>query len=333
MKVLKILGSLLIAAIIFSGCETKNSEEKADTTSTVDKETTKEFDFKNQAVGYNIYDTTWQDETYTYTGEDMQIKFEIASMPVQTEFSFLIYIDGVLTPYYSNIDAVLSDRQIFKTQEGEQKTDFAIYFQPLYGEYGKTYNLTVVLLDNPNYMLEDTSFVSFGFNHSIMEVSKKKLKYQADTKENVDVSSICEVRDLADEVENKFVNDYAEGGNNLNEIVYCAFNTTSLYNNNKDEKNPGYLSVNKNDKLKLYIPFLGKDGEYRVSLYVNYKLMPVFDGKNYLDVKIQRNKYTEKLVEVDLSEYSGLNHIELIIVDKNGTQVLKEGPVLLEIRE
>ncbi len=344
----QIIVMIVLTAIVLSGCNGEQ-DDRADTTTgissmqTSGEETSgmeggeskeeESFDFKYQSVSYDVYDTTWEQETCNYTGEDMEITYEISSMPVQAEFSFLVYIDGILTPYYSSADASLSNRQVFKTQKDGQKGQYTIYFKPLYGEYGKTCDLTVVLLDNPNYMLTDTSYVSFGLNHSIMEVSKKKIKFQAETIANKDISSEYEVKNLTGQVESRFANDYAEGGNNLNESMYCAMNIKSLYDEADEEENKGYFSVNKKDNLELYIPFLGKEGEYVVSLYINYELQPVFDGKHYLDVQVQRDLYTEKRIELDLSNYSGLNHIELVAVDRNGGGVIKEGPILLEIKE
>ena len=229
MKALKLFGSLIILSVLFSGCESKNENPKKTTLAEKNEaDLVEDFDFKEHAVEYDIYDTTWEQEVYTYTGEELQIKFEIASMQIQAEFSFLVFIDGVLTPYCSNIDSNYSERQVFKTEKDEKKSDYIISFKPLYGIKGETYDLEVVLLDNPEYMLKDTSWLSFAPNHSTTTISKKKLAYHSDTNENEDISNVYEVRGLTDEVEDLFNNDYAKGGNNLNEMVFFTFFTKPL---------------------------------------------------------------------------------------------------------
>ncbi len=336
----------LVMIVLVSGCKNEKNENSSQTTQNSENhqevteveateiEETEDFDFKEQAVGYDVYDTTWEQEVYTYAGEELQMKFEIASMPVQAEFSFLVFIDGVLTPYCSNVDSVYSKRQLFKTEKGEKKSEYTLSFKPAYGKKGETYDLEVLLLDNPQYMLKDTSWLSFAPNHSIMTVSKKKLDYQADTIKNEDISNTFEVRDLTAEVENEFANDYAEGGNNLNAMLFFTFLTEPMDSKENREEGQGYLSVKKGEKLKLYLPFLGLSGEYRVSLYINYEPIAAFDGKNYFDVTVQRDKYTEKKIELDLSKYSGLNHIEMFVADKSGSlNVLGSGPMLIEITE
>lgn len=328
----------LVMIVLVSGCKNQKNENLSQTAQNsesnkeaTETETTEDFNFKEQAVGYDVYDTTWEQKVYTYMGEELQMKFEIASMPIQAEFSFLVFIDGVLTPYCSNMDSSYSERQLFKTEKGEKKSDYTISFKPIYGKEGETYNLEVLLLDNPQYMLKDKSWLSFAPNHSVMTISKKKLVYQADTIENEDISNTFEVRDLTARVENEFANDYAEGGNNLNEMLFFTFLTEPMDSSNHEESQ-GYLSVKKGEKLKLYLPFLGLSGEYRVSLYINYEPIAAFDGKNYLDVKVQRDKYTEKVIELDLSKYSDLNHIEMFVADKSGSlDVLGSGPTLMEI--
>ncbi len=336
MKKIRVFGWFVMGAVLLSGCNAKENRNFEEQTSAGENNTEQmeEFDFREQAVQYCIYDATWEQEVYTYTGEELKIKFEISSMEISAEFSFLVFIDGVMTPYRTNIDSAYSNRQILHTEKDEKKSDYIISFKPVYGKKGETYNLEVLLLDNPQYMLKDTSWLSFAPNHSTMTICKKKLFYQADTVENNYICNVFEVRDLTEQVENKFANDYAEGGNNLNEMLFFSYFTKSLDNKDDKEAEPYYFSVKKGEKLKLYLPFLGLSGEYRVSFYINYEQAPVFDGKNYLDVRVQRDKYTEKVIELDLSKYSGLNHIEMFVADKSGAlDVLGSGPFLLEITE
>ena len=342
MKKFKIVSIFVVCLCMFMGCKNNDSDDRESSTYRENSDTeanneqqldeSETFDFANGSVGYDIYDTTWENEVYEYTGDELKISFDISTMPVSTEFSLLVFIDGTLTPYYSSENSDIMDIQVFKTEKGEKKKSYTIFFEPLSGVKGEEYTLTVLLLDNPNYMLKDTSFLSFLPNHSIMEISKKTLVYNCETVENTDVCANYDVRDLSKEVENIFANDYSEGGNMLNEMIYYMFSSQSFDDNPKAES-ISLFSIDKNEKLKIYIPFLGKDGEYRVSLYINYQLVPAFDGKNYLDVTVERDKYTEKVVELDVSNYEGLNHIELMVVDKNGGYVTKQGPILLEILE
>ncbi len=336
---MKKLNTLLILCIVLLciGCQnnSKSTDEKGTNQSVLSEMQNKEnedFDYKEQAVDYEIYDTTWEEETYTFTGEYLEITFEVKSMPV-AEFSLLVYIDGILTPYYSNEDSTVSNSHVFKTLKEEEKKSITIYFKPVYGEKGKEYDLNVVLLDNPNYMLTDTSWSSFQPNHGITEISMKKVKFESEGVDNNNIDTEYTIKPLENVVEESFNNDYAKGGNNLNEGNFRGLFEQSFDYENKCFTYPRYFSVKKDEKLKIYLPFLGEDGEYTVSLYINHELIPAFDGKEYLDVDIKRDKYAEKVIELDVSKYSGPNHIYMIAVKKTDYDVSKSSTLLLEIVE
>ncbi len=335
MKIFKIICIMILSLFMLIGCKSEGSQEENSSKTTIDVKQQGEsetFDFRENAVDYYSYDTTWKNDTYTYTGEELEISFDISSDPISAEFALLVFIDGTMTPYYSSEDSNTSEMQILRTEKEKVKKNYTIYFKPLYGIQGEEYSLSVVLLDNPNYMLKDKSFLNFMPNHTTMDISFKKLIYNYNTIENNNVCTDYDVRELRTEVEQMYSNDYSKGGNMLNESLWIMISNESLDTSESIESN-GFFSLNKNEKKKLYIPFIGKGGEYRVSLYINYERIPVFDGKEYIDVVVQRDKFSEKIIELDVSEYSGLNHIELIIVDKNSGAATNQGPVLLEIIE
>ncbi len=57
-----------------------------------------------------------------------------------------------------------------------------------------------------------------------------------------------------------------------------------------------YADSGKDEELT--ISLLGDGGTYRLSLYINNELMPVFDGKSYIDVVTSEENQTDLKVRV-----------------------------------
>lgn len=346
MKLTVIVSLLLLVSSLLTGCRHQTSDyhrtdnEKNDIKNTAEQQTNSDEQPQGEGgspdepigVSFSVYETTWQNDKYIYTGEDLEINFEIAAPVASASFSLLIFIDGALTPYYSSENSALSTMQVLETAHTpDQKKNYTLYFKPLSGENGKEYSMIAVLVDNPEGVLTHTSMnLPVHLYHSITVLSDKTLVYDHDTVINDDICTDYDVRRLTDEIEDRFDNFYAKDGNKLNEMVYFAFLAES-YDSTPKAEPIDWSALDKDEKLKIYIPFLGVSGEYRVSLYINYEAVPVFDGKTYLDVTVQRDKYTEKVIELDLSRYDGLNHIELYVIDKNEAYLFDEGPLLFQV--
>lgn len=309
--------------------DNKESMKENEIISDIQDET---FDYSVMAVDYEVFNTTWENNNVEYTGDYLEESFEIATSPAMGEFSLLVYVDGRLTPYYSTDNTQLMDYQVFNTEASDVNKKITIFFKPLTGVKGESYDLNVVLFDNPNYMLKDTTWVSFLPNHTICNVCRKVLHYNAETAD-FDVSNQYVVSELDKRMENYFSNDECIGGNELNEISIFF----DLYLEPYDYENMtfipvDYFSVEKEKKLDFLIPMLGNDGEYIISLYINNNIVAAFDGEEYLDVKIERNQFAQKEVSLSVSEYSGLNQIYVIAVSKENNYVKKSNTYLLEVK-
>ena len=61
-----------------------------------------------------------------------------------------------------------------------------------------------------------------------------------------------------------------------------------------------YVKEKENEEITLTV--LGDGGTYRLSLYVNNELMPVFDGKSYIDVVTSEENQTDLKIKLDTTE-------------------------------
>lgn len=284
-----------------------------------------------KSTGYQINNTTWENELVVYTGDYLEEDFQIITSPTGEEFTLFVYIDGILTPYYSSEDKEEKDYQLFKTTNDKLMKDISIYFKPVAGKKGETYNLDIVLINNPEYMLKDTSWLNFSPFLMSTEICTKHLKYEYEDK-MADISDNYDVYDIDERMEEQFKN--AEGKCVLDEeeslwFTYC---TEPFSYENITSPTFDYFSVDKNSTLDFYIPILGNDSEYVFSVYINNEIVPAFDGKEYLDVKIQRDKYIEKKVSIPVDKYSGLNKIYVVAVSKGNNLVNKGWTALLEVK-
>ena len=337
-RVLSIL--LASAALMISGCgrdtipdrETSSGNKESVTSSSesnIEYESMPLYHQDEESTDYQITNTTWENQLVEYTGDYIEENFQIVTSPKGEEFTLFVYIDGVRTPYYSSEDEEVKDYQLFRTTDDKLMKDISIYFKPVEGKKGETYNLDVVLINNPEYMLKDTSWLNFMPYLTSSSICRKQLKYEYEDK-LMEMSDNYDVYELDKRMEEMF--DGPDGTNDLNveENVWFNYCTEPFDGNNFPPV--GYFSVDKNDTLDFYIPILGDDSEYVFSVYINNELVPAFDGKEYLDVKVKRDKYIERKVSIPVDKYSGLNKIYVVAVSKGRNFVYKGWTCLLEVK-
>ena len=66
-----------------------------------------------------------------------------------------------------------------------------------------------------------------------------------------------------------------------------------------------YVKEKENEEITLTI--LGDGGTYRLSLYVNNELMPVFDGCSYIDVETSEENQTDLKIKLDTTKLEDVN--------------------------
>lgn len=337
-RVLSIL--LASAALMISGCgrdtipdrETSSGNKESVTSSSesnIEYESMPLYHQDEESTNYQIMNTTWENQLVEYTGDYIEENFQIVTSPKGEEFTLFVYIDGVRTPYYSSEDEEVKDYQLFRTTDDKLMKDISIYFKPVEGKRGETYNLDVVLVNNPEYMLKDTSWLSFLPYLTSNSICAKQLKYEYEDK-LMEMSDNYDVYELDKRMEEMF--DRPDGKNDMDyeEDVWFDYCTEPFDGHSFPPV--GYFSVNKNDTLDFYIPILGNDSEYVFSVYINNELVPAFDGKEYLDVKVKRDKYIERKVSIPVDKYSGLNKIYVVAVSKGRNFVYKGWTCLLEVK-
>lgn len=178
-------------------------------------------------------------------------------------------------------------------------------------------------------MLKDTSWLSFLPFLTSNSICVKQLKYEYEDK-LMEMSDNYDVYELDKRMEEMF--DDPDGTNSLDEEENVWFDYCTEPFDGHSFPPVGYFSVNKNDTLDFYIPILGNDSEYVFSVYINNELVPAFDGKEYLDVKVKRDKYIERKVSIPVDKYSGLNKIYVVAVSKGRNYVYKGWTCLLEVK-
>lgn len=223
----RVLSILLASAVLMiSGCgrdtipdrETSSGNKESVTSSSesnIEYESMPLYHQDEESTDYQITNTTWENQLVEYTGDYIEENFQIVTSPKGEEFTLFVYIDGVRTPYYSSEDEEVQDYQLFRTTDDNLMKDISIYFKPVEGKRGETYNLDVVLINNPEYMLKDTSWLNFMPYLTSTSICRKQLKYEYEDK-LMEMSDNYDVYELDKRMEEKFI-DYNNGTCSLDE--------------------------------------------------------------------------------------------------------------------
>lgn len=223
-----------------------------------------------------------------------------------------IMLDGVLQDF--TIDdgtdqfAEKKKLHILPIRQGESK-NITLVFTPNIGQKGQKLNLNICTLLNPEYMPSDMSQYEFRPNHNLngglgacLIMQKAAPQQIKSSTEGIIVSTLTE------EQKRPYINENVQDANG-NSIVSNELEQRlilQLYQSSPDEKS---TTVPTDGQVNLTVCCFGKPGKYRISLYVNHKLLPVFNGENYLDVTVKKDQFYRRTVSIETNGLADRNHI------------------------
>lgn len=308
-----ILLMILLAVAVLGYLASKKSDipqngKQSITASESQKEVTSEESFISYSSGFEI---TNLKESYVYTGEPIDLAVDIINNGAGFDETFLLYVNGRQNNYKTDFN---DEKKLYHTiSVPENKTvSLHIFFEPENCNKGEEVPVSLIRMMNMDYMLPDTSYLSFFPNHEIGAINPFYVKIESECKTTDNQSCVSanswQTEKLADEVEEEYT--VFENGNPTDESYLDDVTHFELYHNDRYDS----LFECGSKELNLTLDAYGKSGAYRVGIYIDHILQPAFDGKYYCDVLVDREMMSSQTVSVDVSDMKGLHCIYAIAV-------------------
>lgn len=283
---------------------------------------------KMDSCGRRSYlDPTNRDESIPdnlyYDGKDIVIYTDFLENE-WNNYGILVYINGILQNAVIERDGVYlgnANECDFDLVPGAQTT-IKTTFRPNIGKAGDVLELQMFAIAYPSYVrygltyFNDKTFIDDYTNTKYhwtfsLAVADLSMKVDADTQAVVsDDYSGMKITGL-DTVIKDFCDRYYDRLGNNDIDIYLCRNTEDIFDIDEGLIY-NTIQTERSDNTQFDIIMFGKPGTYRIGLYVNGVIQPVFDGAYQADVTIEKDKQTTLSVSLDTTDYDDLSMIYII---------------------
>lgn len=245
-----------------------------------------------------------------YNGGPIKFTYDMKNMKSEAEWGFRVYINGILQTFsvYYEQECVAYGIQQYNTHLNEEETQtIEIELVPNIGKKGDILSLNVCAILNPSYMLKGTSYVSFLPNHRLSSSMTMKLIMNVDAKDKPEIKQLsADFVKVSDDIKNQY-NTLDSNGRCIND-----FDEQIVFNIYKKNEEDSILYCKEDDVIK--ISGYGKPGKYIISMYINHKLVPIFDNSMYGEVEIMNDQ--QFIVEVPIHIENDNNHVYIVVFEQ-----------------
>lgn len=256
----------------------------------------------------------------TFDGSKLHLKAEYTlSSKSPMELGIYVTLGGVRQSITVTKNGKKSpETQLYEfTIENNEKTILEVEFMPNIGKKGETLELEMLDISSPSYLVK-TEDPAQGYNSVHVGFNTKNIKVIFDANSDSE-ERICsdfsgtKVSDVEPLIK-RYCREEDDNGNfrstfgeNLNSFLYKE-DPSEIFD--KDEYAIMYTDkeVDSTKEQPMTINLSGIEGNYRVAFFVNHTIQPVFDGCNYADVSVVKNKQTEIAFKIDTTKFEKYNH-------------------------
>lgn len=346
MKKSKIITVILVVMMFFAGCANNRENVPGDEKSTLDFDKEEQSvinvnDLMNSidssdgnpdrpmeealaemgipAQGFAVFNSLDDPDSFTleeYNGGEIEFYYQVAVGNTARNYNLGVMIDGILQDCRIERNGTVSDYNKLHAVTIDKATAhvYKVTVRPNTGKAGDTVLLQAFAQNNPDsrvkseseyYDFGDTSLITTGF---------------ASVKMNVDAENLAD--DVCKNYSQVKVNTYnpligelfsykCEENNMIASLIYNDFNSAVWYDSTSGTNHGFLIKADRMSDCPIHITLGGLDYNttQRISVYVNGKLMPVFDGKYYADVPVNAGKQTDIDITLDttnLDEWSNI---------------------------
>lgn len=301
----------LCIIILFTGCTTKKASDfESSVSDSAAQNNPFDIDTKNDSTviasyGFKANSIDENNHVIQYNGGELEVDFSLMNSQIPCEAGIMLYVNGVAQPYsteeYSN-KKLIQPYQLGKNETKIVKAKFI----PAVGKKGETLDIYCTAMLNPSFVPSE-NVKNILPNHSIIQTLPWNIQCNQDSANSeLNICTKYNISDITQETKDKYIQKDKDGnitGNSLDQSlnVDLTDGTSSLNN----------LNLSSGDK-KITLQCLGgKEYKYRISFYINHKLVPVFDGKDYLDITMTKDKMITKDIilnakNLSLNDYNSM---------------------------
>lgn len=279
----------------------------------------------NYGWGINIENV----EHLNYENNNLVVPIKVRNLGTSFEIGFLIYADGILQSYCSNVNEEYSNMQVLTVHDGTKadvEEAFEFYLNELtVSDDNAEHKISVISIVNPLYQPE--AYTILGANHSGTGINPIPVITDSD----VSVSEFS----ISDEYESHIITDDEKRRFWIDTDSKYTYVKMFLCPENSDSSPDWVLSASTDgtQHLKFYMYSQNAGiADYRVSFYKNNELMKFNGGNEYIDLTL-RDKYLNT-AEITADNIKEGDYIYCIAIPLNAsTNALKMSDILFVSEE
>ena len=347
MKKSKLIAIFLVMVMLFAGCSNVKENSSGDEKSTLNFDTEGQSvinvddladsldsaegdqnrpiedilaELEIPAQGFAVFNSLDDPDSFVleeYNGGEIEFYYQVAVGNTTEDFALGVMIDGILQDCKIERNGTVSDYNKIHTVTIDKGTAhiYKVSVKPNTGKAGDTVQLHALSIMNPDAMIKSESEY-YDFSNIYFALTG-----YASVRMNVDAVSLTE--DVCKNYSQVKVNTYhpligelfsykSDAKNITACLVYNDFNSAVWHDDSTDWTEQSFLiNADRKSDCPIHITLGGIDYNttQRISVYVNGKIMPVFDGKYYADVPVNAGKQTDIEIKLDtqnLDEWSNI---------------------------
>lgn len=313
----RIISIALIVTLVLVGCTSKTSNPvDSGDYNPFEQSSVQNGENIDAIFGYGLVEPA--DDMKLKYSADMSLDFWIDNAGSRNDFGFMVFVDGIRQDI--SIDGgERENMHIFDIAAGEKK-NFTVSFEPTAAHTADTLGICFGVMIDPEYTPDSPAAV-FGNRYSINALDLTL----TDVPEDIAITDcFTEIsgRAVPPEVQQRFCQYDESGnitGNRLGESVQLL---AKKVGEGADGSAPNAVSAS--DKLEIQL-LGGSEKDWRVSVYTDHRLVPVFGEKCYADMPAGVN--TMSAFTVDMSQLAppsgDFGTVYFIAVPTDGGRLVK----------
>lgn len=304
----KIIGLILLCAVIFSGCakERKTDDKPADVEKNSEYEVDSLFDAQGGILGnLNIMFGFNNDNSDVFENENNVINTSVNYKVLgadKMDMGLMIFADGILQP----VSVAGGEEKKYNIVDVGSNTDIDIKYELAAGIKGENVRINNVTFLHPSFKpTEKTN----SFGHSLG--GSQTSPYTTICSETVipePGSSESETMELSEEIKSTHIFKNSDGTER--NTLLTSMGGEYYQNNEKVQK----LNL-QNGKLSFELHLYGGEFlNYNIYVFYNNNVIKGFSGKEYNTVKVTPDKVTKMKVEADVSSITDGEYNQMFVV-------------------
>lgn len=271
------------------------------------------------AQGFAVFTSPEDTDSFTleeYNGGEIEFYYQVAVGNTAQDFNLGVMIDGILQDCRLERNGTVSDYNKLHAVTIDKATShvYKVTVKPNTGKAGETVLLQAFAQMNPDVRVtSESEYYDFG-NTLLVTVGFASVRMNVDAVNLAD--DVCQNYSQAKvNTYNPLIGDLfsmkCEEHNMTQSLIYTDLNSTVWYDSTSGTNQGFLIKADRTSDCPIHIALGGLDYNttQRISVYVNGKLMPVFDGKYYADIPVNAGKQTDIDISLDttnLDEWSNI---------------------------